>query len=130
MSQLEPGWYSDPAGLFTYRYWDGSRWTSHVSSNGDTATDPSPLPPEVAEVPPAPGTMAPMAGPPAQQQSQPTVEVRQGSGTLAGVVVGVLIVAIVVVLFVVLSGDGDDTESPTTLAPATTEAVDPTTTVP
>src|SRR5262245_56809977 len=25
------GWYSDPAGRFELRYWDGTAWTEHVS---------------------------------------------------------------------------------------------------
>lgn len=27
-----PGWYPDPAGSGSYRYWDGRRWTDAVSS--------------------------------------------------------------------------------------------------
>jgi uncharacterized Tic20 family protein len=27
-----PGWYPDPAGSGSYRYWDGTRWTDAVSS--------------------------------------------------------------------------------------------------
>lgn len=26
------GWYDDPYGLFTYRYWDGGDWTDHTSN--------------------------------------------------------------------------------------------------
>jgi hypothetical protein len=34
------GWFPDPFGEFQLRYWDGLRWTPHVSSDGVVATDP------------------------------------------------------------------------------------------
>jgi Protein of unknown function (DUF2510)/Fibronectin type III domain len=34
------GWYSDPSLRHEYRYWDGLRWTPHVSDRGLTASDP------------------------------------------------------------------------------------------
>jgi hypothetical protein len=34
------GWFADPSGEFQLRYWDGLRWTRHVSSDGVVATDP------------------------------------------------------------------------------------------
>lgn len=34
------GWYSDPAGRFELRYWDGNTWTEHVSRAGQQYTDP------------------------------------------------------------------------------------------
>ncbi len=34
------GWIDDPTRRFEYRYWDGSAWTPHVSSDGVTASDP------------------------------------------------------------------------------------------
>ena len=34
------GWYADPAGRFELRYWDGWRWTEHVSRAGQQYTDP------------------------------------------------------------------------------------------
>jgi Protein of unknown function (DUF2510) len=34
------GWYTDPAGRFELRYWDGSAWTEHVSRAGQQYTDP------------------------------------------------------------------------------------------
>lgn len=34
------GWYADPLGRHQLRYYDGSQWTEHVSSNGQTMIDP------------------------------------------------------------------------------------------
>jgi Protein of unknown function (DUF2510) len=37
----DPGWHRDPTGRFAHRYFDGARWTSHVSlGDGRTAMDP------------------------------------------------------------------------------------------
>src|SRR6476646_8025571 len=34
------GWYVDPLGRFRLRYWDGARWTAHVSNGrGDESID-------------------------------------------------------------------------------------------
>jgi hypothetical protein len=33
------GWYTDPAGRFELRYWDGTAWTEHVSRAGQQYTD-------------------------------------------------------------------------------------------
>lgn len=33
-------WYADPSGRFEYRYWDGTEWTGHVSTDGKTDWDP------------------------------------------------------------------------------------------
>lgn len=33
-------WYPDPVGRFEHRYWDGSRWTEHVSTAGAAGVDP------------------------------------------------------------------------------------------
>ena len=35
-----PGWYSDPARRHGYRYWNGSRWTSDVSTEEQVSSDP------------------------------------------------------------------------------------------
>jgi hypothetical protein len=29
-----PGWHADPSGRHEFRYWDGTRWTEHVSDRG------------------------------------------------------------------------------------------------
>jgi hypothetical protein len=36
----EAGWYTDPTARFDHRYWDGMRWTDHVSKSGQVANDP------------------------------------------------------------------------------------------
>lgn len=34
------GWYADPSGRHEKRYWDGTRWTEHVSDGEARSTDP------------------------------------------------------------------------------------------
>ena len=36
---IPAGWYTDPAGRYEQRYWDGSSWTSHVCSHGHAGRD-------------------------------------------------------------------------------------------
>ncbi len=43
MSTTPAAWHPDPFGRFEARYWDGERWTEHVSRAGQTLVDP-PLP--------------------------------------------------------------------------------------
>lgn len=43
-------WAEDPFGRFELRYFDGRRWTDHVSSSGEQATDPAvATPPDESE---------------------------------------------------------------------------------
>ncbi|ULE34386.1 DUF2510 domain-containing protein [Mycobacterium sp. IDR2000157661] len=35
-----PGWHADPYRRYQLRYWDGARWSEHVSTNGVAAVDP------------------------------------------------------------------------------------------
>jgi hypothetical protein len=35
-----PGWHPDPSGRHQHRYWDGARWTEHISNGGVAGTDP------------------------------------------------------------------------------------------
>lgn len=37
---LESGWYGDPSGRYEARYWDGQKWTGHISHYGATGNDP------------------------------------------------------------------------------------------
>ena len=30
-TQARPGWYPDPAGEADHRWWDGGKWTDHIS---------------------------------------------------------------------------------------------------
>ena len=39
MSSPVANWYPDPTGRFELRYWDGARWTDHVSTRGAQTTD-------------------------------------------------------------------------------------------
>ena len=34
------GWFPDPGGRHELRYWDGQKWTEHVSDRGTQAADP------------------------------------------------------------------------------------------
>lgn len=43
----EANWYPDPGGRHEVRYWDGQRWTDHVTTNGVQSVDPlPPIPPQ------------------------------------------------------------------------------------
>lgn len=103
-----PGWYKDPTGSYSYRYWDGARWTDQVSTGGGSGSDPNPIDPGVVNTPPAPGTAAP--GQVAAQQ--PTVQVTQsrgsGAGTVVAVVLGVIAIIVVIALLVNASGEEED----------------------
>lgn len=37
---LDAGWYPDPTGRYEARYWDGRKWSSHISHYGATGSDP------------------------------------------------------------------------------------------
>jgi len=39
-AEVGPRWAADPYGRFQVRYWNGKRWTDHVSTDGVTALDP------------------------------------------------------------------------------------------
>jgi hypothetical protein len=39
MSTRSQEWLADPSGRHDLRWWDGARWTEHVSDAGDTSTD-------------------------------------------------------------------------------------------
>ncbi|MEG3586022.1 MAG: DUF2510 domain-containing protein [Actinomycetota bacterium] len=37
---LDQGWYADPTGRYEARFWDGKKWTGHISHYGATGSDP------------------------------------------------------------------------------------------
>ena len=43
-SSTPAGWYEDPVLAAELRYWDGSEWTEHVSSDGIQSVSPLPVP--------------------------------------------------------------------------------------
>lgn len=131
MSQQPSGWYADPARRHTYRYWDGSRWSSQVSDGGTAGVDPVDLDEATAATPPAPGTQAPGTQPTSDATPSPRVEVTQRSGGtgligILGVLIGAIIV--IVILVVMFNNEGDSSTSSTN-APMTTQDL-PTTEVP
>ena len=91
---VAPGWYPDPFGRFSHRYYDGARWTDQVARDGVTAVDP----PEWPSVPdpsqPAAaaggGYPAPMPyGAPVPMYAAPGAKSKLAAGLL-GIFLGVL----------------------------------------
>jgi len=37
---LDQGWYADPTGRYEARFWNGQKWTGHISHYGATGKDP------------------------------------------------------------------------------------------
>lgn len=110
----EPGWYDDPTGESPQRWWDGERWTEHVSGTSAPAAPPAPTPP-----PPGPGADpgATMAAPlppsaPAPAPGFPTAApaaASSGGGSKAPLLIlgaVVLVIAIAGIAAVLLSGGG------------------------
>ncbi|MGB0113626.1 MAG: phospholipid scramblase-related protein [Ilumatobacteraceae bacterium] len=40
-AEVPAGWHPDPHGRHELRYWDGSKWSDHVSNGGVTSKDPA-----------------------------------------------------------------------------------------
>jgi hypothetical protein len=73
MSSTAPGWYPDPYRRHASRYWDGGRWTEHVSDGGSpTVDDPAaPTPPEAPPTTTDPTWGAPASSWPGSPPSGP-----------------------------------------------------------
>jgi Protein of unknown function (DUF2510) len=70
MSSTAPGWHPDPYRRHASRYWDGGRWTEHVSDGGAPSVD-DPTAPTPPQAPPTPQYEAPPAAPPAWSAPPP-----------------------------------------------------------
>lgn len=126
MSDLQPGWYDDPAGATgTYRWWDGEGWTRWLSRNRGAAA------PAVEPAPaagPAPGEPASVA------TAEPAVEASGPAGPVlppdplvrlplaVAVVVGVLLIGVVVVGVVVSASAQGLPSGPAVAPPAKSAA--------
>ena len=93
-----PNWYSDPMRRFQYRYFDGTQWTSDVSTNGVVASDPLSAPSQVTA-----STEKAFASPTAGESGPPHSTGRLPLWAWAAIAVGVI--AVVAVVFAV-AGSG------------------------
>jgi hypothetical protein len=125
MSTTPAGWYADPTGRSEHRYWDGSRWTEHVSNRGLAGTDPidaygTPLDPTVSPFRPVPIA------------TQPTSDVRTGLRAVPwwawAVGVAVLLVVIGAVAVALPTSEGKEVTTETLETRATTTSSTTTTT--
>ncbi len=124
-AQQDAGWYNDPTGRYTNRYWDGVQWTDSVNSGGANSVDPVPSGEVLA--PPAPGTAARVAAAPAQPAAI-NVSAQSGrgggGGSSMGLIIGalaVVVVALIVVVIVANNNDSGDEPTDTTEAPVQTD---------
>ena len=83
-------WLPDPSGGHELRWWDGRRWTAHVSDGGVTAAD------EPGELPP----------PPPQDSAPGAPQRRSGRATAALVlgIVGILVFPVVCSTLAIIFG--------------------------
>ncbi len=97
------GFYADPLGHADQRYWDGDRWTEHVTTGGRPANDPlggtpTPVVPvPMGAAPPAASDwipdVVPVAAPPANESTsrRRKLPLAFGGLALAAMVVGVVL---------------------------------------
>ena len=89
MSTARAGWQPDPLGRYTYRYWDGARWTDHVSLDGQVGRDLFGATPKALQPPPLSPSSEPSYPPPTNRKVKPVLLI-----AFAGAIgVAVLIVA-------------------------------------
>lgn len=88
-----PKWHPDPFGRHAFRWYDGTRWTEHVSDNSVLSVDP----PVSHDVPPVPG----------QQQAPPAIVVHHrgtNSSAVTSLVMAILWLGGLGALFAVIAG--------------------------
>ena len=101
---VSPGWYDDPHRRFEYRYHNGQRWTSDVSSGGQRLLDPLGVAPSPA-APHRPGPAhagAPV--PPGWVQPGPAAKQPGRTTAVLSLVFGVVAVALALVPFLFVLG--------------------------
>jgi TM2 domain-containing membrane protein YozV len=83
---VPPGWYTDPFGRFSHRYFDGAQWTDQVARDGVTAVDP----PEWPSAEPGPPTATAYGGYPAPMPYGAPVPMYAAPGAKSRLAAGLL----------------------------------------
>lgn len=78
---MEAQWVADPTGGHDLRYWDGTKWTEHVSDAGVASTDF--LPADAPPPPPPGGATPPPPPPPSVEEAPLAVDAASPEETLA-----------------------------------------------
>lgn len=96
---IPAGWYADPSGQFTARWWDGQQWTDQVRPAAPPPAGPAASgAPVVSPAPPAPNappaTQAPST-PPAPPAAHAPPAPPAPSGPRQGLVIGVVLAVVV-----------------------------------
>ena len=90
-----PAWHPDPTGAHELRYWDGTRWTEHVSDGGVQSVAP------LQSVKPASSATPGVA---AETDNEP----KRRRGKAAWVIGGLALLAVAAVVIALMSGSSDD----------------------
>ena len=116
------GWYHDPSGVGDARYWNGSAWTTSISTDGVTLNVP--IDADKARVPPVPGTefTAPPPGQPTPAQTPPPSSGKSSGGMVTAIVVLAVAIIAAVTLAIVFGGSDSDNGPTPTDGPAQTDA--------
>jgi hypothetical protein len=95
VSATAPGWYPDPYRRHESRYWDGGRWTEHVSDAGAAAVDPTawgaPTPSAPAAAAPPPGWRPGPTPAWSPAASRPPVDIRGRVPAVVGLVAALVL---------------------------------------
>lgn len=113
-SSAEAGWYADPAGVWTWRWFDGSDWTATVNDGQTTHADEASL---TARNEPAATAAPAAAGPEAMPPPQAPVAAASSTGRTVTRIIGwgagavVTVFALLVVIGLVFGGDPEPVAS-------------------
>lgn len=111
MTNIDPGWYRDPAAPETQRYWDGEEWVGKSVGADETPPErPEPLPPPEPTPPPDPQASlpqppGPLGGRPfSREQAQKLLAGRVPANPGLRLVARLIDVSILVALNLVVNG--------------------------